>query len=823
MSNWLGKRDASIWMMVIINTVVVLAIYAESYNQFTHLMYEESASLVQSVTEQLSASIAPDVVTQNAKALQTEISKVLRIRGIDGVVLEDNNGSILAQAGKKTEKQLSTSSYVVISTSDTSSSNLGKLTVYYNVNHETKVVRHSGLVFLAWSLTALLAINILLVYRNIREKKYIEILADAFGSMLPDDRNVTEEVRILLTRRLGNKRAYKRLKDLLSDKIADSIQSSEKKAKIAGEELAQKNLIDFFAKLAHDLRTPTTHIAMLARNLVSLVQNENNRGAAKAADEIVMAAEKLAGMYENSTDFSMIVNGKAANVVTEFNPLDLIETEVSAYYEQALANSQHIRVLISKNMPTSCTGGESALRKSLINLLSNAIKYSGKDKEILLAARVKNGRIVIDVYDQGVGITTEDQAGMYSMFGATRKKGVASSGLGLFIAKSYLTTVEGTIQLVSSIVGRGSHFRVTLPISKPSWRKISCGAQTGVWLAASPGRQRNYIKQILQTRKNITIHEFSNSLELIKYASEKGTSALLLVADDSIATDMWNKNSLFPSSVYKVLVSEKTENGDNGFWDDHWKSFSLARLKKVSMIKELPIFRPKQGRVLIVDDDALNRDLLPGDLQAQIGLDSLAIDTSSSWEDAIEKLESGNYSVVITDHHMPVKNGLELSGIIRRRWPEVLVAVITANASEHVKAEYADIGVDVFISKPPKLEQLRSLVDAIARRHGVEIEKDDHQRIQDRRKSERRKANKSGIELADLYQSQLNQWLRDLEIHITAMDSEAATKVTHQAAGSSAIAGNSHFENIFSDIEEKIKKGDWFGANELLKKNTGVV
>lgn len=822
MSNWIDRRDSSIWMMVVINTIVVLAIYFESYHQFTRLMYDESSSLVQSVSEQLSESVAPDLVTQNMQSVQTEIRKVLNIRGIDSVVLEDNKGDIVTELGARKENQLNASSPVQIKTQNDQSTYLGKVIVYYNVNHETNVVRRSGIIFLAWSITAILAINILLIYRNSREKKYVEILADAFGSMLPDDKNITDEVRYLLTLRLGNKRAEGLLEDLLKDKIADSIESTEKRAKEAGEEIAQKNLIDFFAKLSHDLRTPTGHIAMLARNLVTLVKDGNNRGAAEAADEIVIAAEKLAGMYENSTDFSMIINGKAANVVTEFNPLDLIESEVSAYYEQALSKSQHIRVVISKNIPTTCTGGESALRKSLINLLSNAIKYSGKGKEILLVARVKKSQIVIDIYDQGIGIKDEEQKDMYSMFGSTRKKGVASSGLGLFIARSYLSTVGGSIQLVSSVVGKGSHFRITLPISKPSWKKVNFGLETEVWLAASPGRQRNYIKRVLETRRNLRLYEFSNSLELIKYASEKGTRAILLVADDKIATDLWNKDSLFHSSVYKVLVSESTENVDNMFWNDHWRSFSLARIKKQTIGGDKPLFRPKKGRVLIIDDDPLNRELLPGDLQEQIGLDSLVVDTSSSWEEAIERLESNEYCVVITDHHMPVKNGLELSEIIRKRWPGIIVAVITANASEHVRAEYAEAGVDLFISKPPKLEQLRSLVDSIAEQ-GIAFETSAQSFTEDRRKCERRRGQKSGEDLSMLYLSRLKQWIDDLGVHMKAMDSVASLRVTHQAAGTSALAGNKHFENLFSSIEEKVKKGDWDGAWELLKTESGGV
>jgi CheY-like chemotaxis protein len=347
-------------------------------------------------------------------------------------------------------------------------------------------------------------------------------------------------------------------------------------------------------------------------------------------------------------------------------------------------------------------------------------------------------------------------------------------------------------------------------------------AEKEIWLAASPGRQRNYISRILGTRKDIEVIHLSSTVDVLKHSSVSQADALLLVADDQIASELIGKENLFASNVHKVLVSDRQDLNESPFWAEAWHSFSLARVKRLAIKDQNATFVPSKGRVLLVDDDELNRELLPNDLQYQIGLDASIIDTAASGQEAIEMMSGGEYAVVITDHQMPLMNGLDLAKYIKEQWRGVLVAVMTANASEHVKSEYAKIGVDICISKPPKQDQLQRLMESINTKKGLKSLSRAEQSFSSWPFVERRNKTKTEDHLRGVYEANLHNWLKDLSIHINAEERESALQVTHQAIGSSSIAGASDWVQFFSYIDELIRNDDWAGAR-LQMQRSGVL
>jgi signal transduction histidine kinase len=102
------------------------------------------------------------------------------------------------------------------------------------------------------------------------------------------------------------------------------------------------------------------------------------------------------------------------------------------------------------------------LDQIVVNLLSNAAKY-GQGKPIHIQLQQRDGHVVLEVKDQGIGISEEAQARLFRKFErAVATQHYGGLGLGLYISRTLVEAMGGTIQ-VSSRLGEGATFTVTLP------------------------------------------------------------------------------------------------------------------------------------------------------------------------------------------------------------------------------------------------------------------------------------------------------------------------------------------------------------------------
>lgn len=114
------------------------------------------------------------------------------------------------------------------------------------------------------------------------------------------------------------------------------------------------------------------------------------------------------------------------------------------------------------------------IQEVLENLLSNAINYSNKSGSINVVIDYKNDQISIAIIDTGIGMGVDDQKNIFTKFYRSKiaaSKNTEGTGLGLYVAKSYVTDWGGQIKVKSSL-GKGSTFLVTIPIIKENMKKI---------------------------------------------------------------------------------------------------------------------------------------------------------------------------------------------------------------------------------------------------------------------------------------------------------------------------------------------------------------
>jgi CheY-like chemotaxis protein len=118
------------------------------------------------------------------------------------------------------------------------------------------------------------------------------------------------------------------------------------------------------------------------------------------------------------------------------------------------------------------------------------------------------------------------------------------------------------------------------------------------------------------------------------------------------------------------------------------------------------------GRVLVVDDNSVNRRILA----RQVELAGASTDTAAGGEEALELMRRGHYDLVLADLQMPGMDGFDLTRRIRAREQEAHlqrtpILAVTASALEGQEIKTRDVGMDGLVTKPVGIEQLRATLD----------------------------------------------------------------------------------------------------------------
>ena len=221
---------------------------------------------------------------------------------------------------------------------------------------------------------------------------------------------------------------------------------------------------EFVANASHELRTPLTTIKMVIEALAGdegVTKNEMNKSFLDMAETESTRMELL---IKNLLTLSQL-DSKTMNFnVREF---DLEESVTYLAKSLAVNASAHGHKLTFDGAydPVIIRGDKIRIEQILINITSNAIKYTPDGGRISLRLHDLGDRAEITITDNGVGIPEEDIPHLFERFyrvEKARSSDKGGTGLGLAIAKEFAVAHGGDIR-VSSIVGKGTTFTVTLP------------------------------------------------------------------------------------------------------------------------------------------------------------------------------------------------------------------------------------------------------------------------------------------------------------------------------------------------------------------------
>ncbi len=225
---------------------------------------------------------------------------------------------------------------------------------------------------------------------------------------------------------------------------------------------AFQNSKRFVADASHELRTPLTILRGELENIIedSRLDADMRERAASMFEEAV----RLGRIVEQLFMLSRLDAGEAQSDWERFDLAGLAKT--TADQMSLLAEDKNISIACDANQPVLVEGDSARLKQVIVNLLDNAIKYTPEGGAVQLRVHPVNGHAILEVEDNGVGISGEALPHIFERFyrvDQVRSSDTEGAGLGLSIVES-ICTAHGAAVKAESTVGKGSRFRVKLPL-----------------------------------------------------------------------------------------------------------------------------------------------------------------------------------------------------------------------------------------------------------------------------------------------------------------------------------------------------------------------
>jgi PAS domain S-box-containing protein len=449
---------------------------------------------------------------------------------------------------------------------------------------------------------------------------------------------------------------------------------------------------DFISTVSHELRTPLTSI----KGYVDLVlAGDVGPLTPEQKEFLTIVSQNTTRLTELINDLLEIERLESGKIEFEFAELDLAEVlENVARSLHVNAEQKGLEFLTEIPSGLKVRGDRERLAQVFLNLLSNAMKYTPAGT-VELRAHQEDDAVVVEVRDTGIGLSESDLQKLFQKFFRSDNpyvRKVGGTGLGLSIAKAIVERHGGTITVTSQL-GQGSTFTVRLPaLARPERplvlviedevaiaRLIAKYIEKMGYRAVTAYSAREGFDQAVRLKPDlITLDVLMPDLDgfaLIQQLKAHPETAHIPVIFLSIVQDRQQGLRLGASAFLTKPIDER-------------KFYETVRA----------LLEPRGQPVLVVDDDRDYAQLLKRLLERQ----GFSVELAHDGDDALRKILSKRYQLVILDKNLPKRSGLDVLQEMRnsRSLHRVPVIVISGSAHAEEAAHTAQIlGAKKFLSK----------------------------------------------------------------------------------------------------------------------------
>lgn len=500
--------------------------------------------------------------------------------------------------------------------------------------------------------------------------------------------------------------------EMINARLSQSNEELET-ARSTALEMAQARAA-FLANMSHEIRTPLNGLlGMLALCLDSPLNAEQHQQLSIAHD----SGKVLVELLNDILDLSKFDAGQLELEHIAFDLGALIEDTANLLSQNA-APSVELTCLIDPQFPALVLGDPTRVRQIVSNLLSNALKFTRFGRvDVRLSAQ--GDQVRIEVCDTGIGIAQEAQARIFRPFtqagaGITRQFG--GTGLGLALTYSLCEAMQGRLT-ISSEVGFGSQFcaELPLPCHTPAITPAPLKGKVIAVSGASSG-----LAELLASLLPLW------GLDYARYSlddSLAGTNPDLLITDCPECLFGLRPSISAPIILVTAYGNFMPSDQVNALAPLHQKARPLSRHALYQTLQRLlqiddgispniqannaPALR--RARILLVEDNPVNQLVAKGMLN-KLGCDVVV---AAHGGEALGQLEGSHFDLVLMDCNMPVMDGYEASRQIRHRghWPDLPIVALTANAMPEERERCRAAGMNDYLAKPFRREELAALLD----------------------------------------------------------------------------------------------------------------